>query len=193
MNFRFTIFFYLLLTHLTFTVALCSEFTSYSIEVPLGGNTFQTKGTNTEKVTAEGILHWKNSDTEFSIYVKSDKVATISLALDIISQAGNSQISVNLNGQNQLVNLDAGTTVNISVGELELIKGYNVINLRGVEKSGPDFAKIKALQIKSDETLTLDFVKDNVDNRYYWGRRGPSVHLSYTLPADKDFNGFTMR
>ncbi|TXE11438.1 DUF3472 domain-containing protein [Algoriphagus aquimarinus] len=190
MNFRFAIFFYLLLTHLTFTVALCSEFTRSAIEVPLGGNTFQTKGTNTEKVTAEGISQWENSDTEFSIYVKSDKAATVNLALDIISQVGNSQISVNLNGQNQLVNLSAGTTGNISIGELELVKGYNVINLRGIEKSGSDFAKITAIQINSEKSLALDFVKDNVDNRYYWGRRGPSVHLSYTLPADKDFKWF---
>ena len=26
-------------------------------------------------------------------------------------------------------------------------------------------------------------MKDNTDNYFYWGRRGPSVHLNYTMPA----------
>src|SRR5690606_40657805 len=30
------------------------------------------------------------------------------------------------------------------------------------------------------------YVADNEGNYFYWGRRGPSVHLSYTTPADKD-------
>src|SRR5690606_18575193 len=98
-----------------------------------------------------------------------------------------SKIKVALNGQNKIVNLTAGNSGNISVGDLKLIKGYNEIKLSGVEKSGADFAKIKSLQLKSEKELDLEFVKNNIDNRFYWGRRGPSVHLSYTLPEDKNF------
>ncbi|MFM8725266.1 MAG: DUF3472 domain-containing protein, partial [Planctomycetaceae bacterium] len=32
--------------------------------------------------------------------------------------------------------------------------------------------------------LKLDFVRDNQGNMFYWGRRGPSVHLGYTVPRD---------
>jgi hypothetical protein len=28
------------------------------------------------------------------------------------------------------------------------------------------------------------FVRDNIDQRFYWGRRGPSVHLSYEIPEN---------
>jgi hypothetical protein len=28
------------------------------------------------------------------------------------------------------------------------------------------------------------FVRDNIDQRFYWGRRGPSVHLSYEMPEN---------
>jgi hypothetical protein len=33
--------------------------------------------------------------------------------------------------------------------------------------------------------LRLDYVKDPAENRFYWGRRGPSVHLGYPTPAGK--------
>lgn len=161
-----------------------------SVVIPLGGNTFQTHGSNEEKIEVDGITSWKNGDSEFSVYVKSDADAQIFLGLDIISSESISKIKVSLNGQNKIVNLTAGNSGNISVGNLKLIKGYNEIKLRGVEKSGTDFAKIKSLHIKSENELDLDFVKNNIDNRFYWGRRGPSVHLSYTLPEDKNFKWF---
>jgi Domain of unknown function (DUF3472)/Domain of unknown function (DUF5077) len=34
--------------------------------------------------------------------------------------------------------------------------------------------------------LELVFVKTNEDNMFYWGRRGPSVHLGYQTPKDID-------
>lgn len=36
----------------------------------------------------------------------------------------------------------------------------------------------------------LEFVKDNENNRFYWGRRGPSVHLTYSLPDSQNFKWF---
>lgn len=33
--------------------------------------------------------------------------------------------------------------------------------------------------------LKLNYVKSNDGNMFYWGRRGPSVHLGYEMPAGK--------
>lgn len=161
-----------------------------ALVIPLGGNTFQTQGIQEEKVNADGIMTWGNSDSEFSIYVKSQIVADVYLELDILSQESNSKILIVLHGQNQLINLSAGNSGIVPVGNLRLIKGYNEIKLLGIQKSGVDFAKIKGLQIKSEDELQLEFVKDNIDNRFYWGRRGPSVHLGYLLPSNTDFKWF---
>jgi hypothetical protein len=35
------------------------------------------------------------------------------------------------------------------------------------------------------EDLKLDFVRGNEGNMFYWGRRGPSVHLRYEVPKER--------
>ncbi|OOG76217.1 DUF3472 domain-containing protein [Algoriphagus sp. A40] len=161
-----------------------------SIEVPLGGNTYQTKGGNKEEVNADGILSWKNADSEFSVYFKSIVAKEINLTLELLPQEGAARILVSLNGQTHEVELKAGDSGLIDVGKLNLVFGYNEIKLQGLEKAGSDFANIKSLKISHEGELALDFVKDNIDNRFYWGRRGPSVHLSYTLPSEGNFKWF---
>jgi len=190
MNFRLALLFCCLISHISFSCILNFEDFKNSLIIPLGGNTFQTQGSSTEKVDSDGIMSWENGDTEFTVFVKSDTDTEIFLELDILSQQSNGKISISLNGQNQRINLSIGNSGIVPVGDLRLVKGYNEIKFSGVEKAGNDFAKIKSLQIKSEGKLTLDFVKDDIDNRFYWGRRGPSVHLTYTLPEDKNFKWF---
>lgn len=190
MNLRLALLFCCLISHATFSCTLDTESFNSSSLIPLGGNTYQTHGIHQEKIVADGIMSWKNADTEFSVFVKSNADSRVLLELDIFSQEDDSKISIELNGQKQVVHLSSGNSGIVPVGTLQLIKGYNEIKLRGVEKSGADFAKIKNIQIKSEDELGLDFVKDNIDNRFYWGRRGPSVHLSYTLSEDKNFKWF---
>lgn len=36
----------------------------------------------------------------------------------------------------------------------------------------------------------IAFVQNNDGNFYYWGRRGPSVHLSYQVPTDKNIEWY---
>jgi hypothetical protein len=38
--------------------------------------------------------------------------------------------------------------------------------------------------------LELDYVKDNERGNFYWGRRGPSVHLPYEVPSGKTIEWF---
>lgn len=190
MKFRLTLLFCFLISLATFSNSLDSQQNTGVFSVPLGGNTFQTNGNHQEKISADGITSWKNKDTEFSVFVKSDQESSIILELDIFSQENESKINLELNGKKQLVHLTSGNSGIVSVGEMKLVKGYNEIRLRGIEKTGDDFAKIKSIQLKSEEELSLDFVKDNIDNRFYWGRRGPSVHLSYSLSPDRNFQWF---
>lgn len=161
-----------------------------SIEIPLGGNTYQTKGENKEEINAEGIQSWENADSEFSVYFRSEVAREINLELELLQQETAARISVSLNSQTQEVDLKAGDSGLIEIGKLTLVSGYNEIKLQGLEKTGSDYAQIKSLNIRTESEILLDFVKDNIDNRFYWGRRGPSVHLSYTLPESGDFKWF---
>lgn len=190
MNLRLALFFCCLISHITLSYTLGTEDFKSSLLIPLSGNTYQTQGSSKEKIDTDGIMSWKNADTEFSVFVKSAVETTVFLKLAILSQERFSQISIELNGQKQILNLSAGKSGIIPAGKIHLLTGYNEIKLSGIEKAGADFAKIKNLLILSEDELTLDFVKDNIDNRFYWGRRGPSVHLSYSLPEDENFKWF---
>ena len=71
-------------------------------------------------------------------------------------------------------------------GEWQLTDtGYIAIKISGIAKTGNTFAEIKALEISGSAINGhTAFVKNNDDNFFYWGRRGPSVHLSYQVPAE---------
>lgn len=163
---------------------------AYSLDIPLGGNVYQTKGNQKEEIKEAGLMTWQGEDSEFSLFFKSGSAAEVQIELDLMIQSGSSRIVLELNGQTKEVGLKAGDSGILSVGKLNLIQGYNELKLRGLQKSASDFAKIKSLRINSQVELNLDFVKDNIDGRFYWGRRGPSVHLSYTAPVDANFKWF---
>ncbi|MBN3582166.1 DUF3472 domain-containing protein [Algoriphagus aestuarii] len=160
-----------------------------SIEIPIGGNTYQSAGNIQEKITEDGIVNWSNSDTEFSIYIRSSLAKEVEIHLDLIQQEENSEITIALDKTHQ-VSLNPGQTDKVLIGKMKLATGYNKITLKGIKKDGSDFAKIKNLIISFEGDLDLNFVRDNEDNRFYWGRRGPSVHLTYALPENQDFKWF---
>lgn len=160
-----------------------------SISVPLGGNTYQTGGNVKEKIGEDGIMTWSNPESEFSIYIKSSAQKKALISLDINTQEADSEISISLDDAHN-ISLKKGQTGSIEVGDFILSEGYNQIKLKGIQKSGNHFAQLKNLTISYEGELELAYVKDNDSNRFYWGRRGPSVHLSYTLPDNKNFKWF---
>jgi hypothetical protein len=170
--------------------ALPSNQFSNLVDIPFGGNVYQTKGPQKEEIKEEGLLTWQNPDSEFSVFFSSSLGAEAMLELDLLPQAGTARLVVELNGKSHEVNLKSGDAGLISVGQVSLTAGYNEVKLQGLQKSGGDFARIKALRVRFEGELLLDYVKDNIDSRFYWGRRGPSVHLSYTTPGEKNFKWF---
>lgn len=63
--------------------------------------------------------------------------------------------------------------------------GYVRVDFRGLERLGKNYAGVVTLIVASDSpNLEVHFVRNNDDNMFYWGRRGPSVHLTYQMPKD---------
>src|SRR5690606_19829134 len=62
---------------------------------------------------------------------------------------------------------------------------------KGLSRSGSEFATVSALVMKGSAAGgRTAFTKNNEGNFFYWGRRGPSVHLNFELPAETNTEWF---
>lgn len=163
-------------------------------EVPLGGNAYLTEssGNSSDKVDAGGVRQWQDEKSVFSIYFRADRAAVLNLVLRLKVPEGESAIRATSTGTTFDQKVTGADVQEVRLG-LVTVKapGYVRVNLQGIRKKGPVFAEVSDLLVASQTPdLKLDYVKDNNENHYYWGHRGPSIHLPYELPAGKNIEYF---
>ena len=169
------------------TKAIISDTTT----IPLGGNTFiEPKGVANDAISENGITTWSSEKSAFNIYFKNEKARQCALYIALLPGEFSSKIKCTLGGQSQIVQLTKFQKNPIFIGNFVLTAGYQKLVLEGISKETNSFAAISSLIILTNAPGEFSFVKDNIDNRYYWGRRGPSVHLSYTMPMEKNVKWF---
>jgi hypothetical protein len=159
-----------------------AEKTAANWSVPLGGNAYVTKG--------DGGGRWDNPDMVRSIYFHVDRPAELHLSLKATVPQGESKVRASVAGKT--FNVDLKGNADFALGAIKVKEaGYVRVDLQGVKKDGPVFAEATDLVVSSDtRDLTVAYVKDNQEGRFYWGRRGPSVHLGYKLPEKKTIEWF---
>lgn len=149
--------------------------------VPIGGNTWTINGA---KVSNNGLSDWTSSTTSVQTYIYLSQNGTLHLSLNM-NPGGKNVLKITIQGISKEVAVEGEIENEFYVGTWENVqKGYVKIEMQGVSRSANSFGTISSLDISgtviNNETA---FVKDNIDNYFYWGRRGPSVHLKYTLPS----------
>ncbi|HTM98565.1 MAG TPA: DUF5077 domain-containing protein [Pedobacter sp.] len=169
---------------------IASSIKGPKVAIALGGNAFITNsdGSFNEKIDdsgSNGLTGWTSSNTTISIYFKVIDTGSINLFLRGRVDGGfNSDIKVSIADQTIVKKITNSGLDTISIGKFNLkTKGYVKVDLQGVTKTGANFGTITDLLVQGSKvTNSLVYVKDNLTNHYYWGRRGPSVHLTYTMP-----------
>jgi hypothetical protein len=152
-----------------------------SMAVPVGGNTWTTNGA---LVTKNGISNWVSSATKIITYIHLPQRGNLNLSVNL-NPGGKSTIRITIQGVSKQLTVEANAERQFFVGQWEnLTPGYVAIELQGISKTAESYGTVSAYGISGTAvTNETAFVKDNADNYFYWGRRGPSVHLNYTLPA----------
>lgn len=160
-------------------------------QIPAGGNAYLTAPAQSGggRVDAAGISRWTDEHTVFSIYFRADRAAALDLELRLKAPVAGSVIRATIAGQVFEKPADAAT---IPLGTVTVkAPGYIKLDLQGVSKQGEAFAEVESVAVTSSTPgLELNYVKDNQGNRFYWGRRGPSVHLPYALPQGETIEYF---
>ncbi len=161
------------------------------ITVPLGGNAY-ANSVSERLVTRNGIENWNDGNTSFKVYVRFSKTGNLAISLNNVTKiSGENQLSLGINNQNKTVTVVEGKTL-VPVGEWQIKDtGYVAIEIKGLKKTGTQFPNIGSL-ILSGTAINeqTSYVKNNEGNFFHWGRRGPSVHLNYQLPAQTEAEWF---
>lgn len=161
--------------------------------VPVGGNAWLLNSTDkNEKITNDGLVQWNQPSTIGRTYVRVSQAGKLKLSATLKGGTGESEVQFKVLGKPFQVKITPTTTQEYTIGEWEISQaGYLAIDAQGIRRSGSTFGDLQQFTL-SGSALGGDnvFVKNNTDNYFYWGRRGPSVHLRYTLPANQNIEWF---
>jgi hypothetical protein len=135
-----------------------------------------------EIITETGIRNWENPGDCIRTYFRVEQTGTIQVAINARVISGKSTLKVAFGGKDKEISLTNTEPQIIEIGSFEVEKaGYQFLELHGLQKSATEFAQITEVLIGGEAASgNVYFVKDD----FYWGRRGPSVHLNYEVPAE---------
>jgi hypothetical protein len=161
--------------------------------VPIGGNTWKSdRERSGGRVTSEGIANWTNAAASFTTYVRVAAKGNLKISIRAKSAEGTSQLKITALNQSNQVTINEKDWKDYDAGEWQVNDtGYIAFTIAGVSKTSDKFADVASIQLSGSAiNEKTAFVKNNEGNFYYWGRRGPSVHLGYTMPPGKDVEWF---
>lgn len=154
-----------------------------AIAIPPAGNSWVINDLSKsgEVITGKGITGWKDGTVRIRTYFRTEQTGEISISIRARVVSGISEIEATFGGEKKSIQLKNVTFDTIPVGTFRIEKaGYQWIELQGISKQGSDFASITDFIISGPATEgKVYFTKDD----FYFGRRGPSVHLRYEIPS----------
>lgn len=147
-------------------------------EVNLSGNAYVTSFQKGASITQSGLEEWISEKSVVETFVYFHTPGTTTLSIKGESENG-SVVEAVFQEKRLKISVPAGN-FEIPIGTFRVDNiGYQPIKLRGVSRSGKEFARIESFIVQSEQQPT--YVHDFSD---YWGRRGPSVHFRYTMPEE---------
>ncbi len=150
----------------------------------MAGNSWAAgkRETNGEIITNSGVEGWKNPSIQIHTYFRTELAGKILLAIRVRVKSGRSKIKFQLGKETKELSISNTVVDTLYIGSFTIENaGYQSLIMSGIDKTSESFAEISDLMISGEAVdSTIRFVKDD----FYWGRRGPSVHLNYEIPAD---------
>jgi hypothetical protein len=152
------------------------------ISIPAAGNSWVVNDVslNENIITRNGISNWTENSTIIRTYFRTEATGKIDISFRGKVASGKSSFTMTLGGKSQTIKISNTEFDTIRAGSFNIDKtGYQSIELNGITKAAGSFAEISDFLISGPATIgKVYFVKED----FYFGRRGPSVHLRYVLP-----------
>ncbi|WP_242203046.1 DUF3472 domain-containing protein [Aestuariivivens insulae] len=158
---------------------------STQVHIPTAGNSWVVNrlDDNASVIGKEGIHNWKNLNSVIRTYFKTTSSGKLSIALRAKTNEGPSTIKVSIGDVSKTVDIDNKAFTYVNVGGFIVSEGYNYVEIQGLTKTGETFADITDIVLNGEAVKSKPYY---VNEDFYFGRRGPSVHLRYNTPEDKE-------
>jgi hypothetical protein len=157
--------------------------------IPMAGNAFRLEfGEEGSRggVQRDGSVRLSKPADSLAAFFRVDRPAKIQLSVRVRSSDGHGGLVAKVGSQTFMASANGTEFEWAELGEIAVEKaGYVRIDIAAsgdVGSSGVDIQEMKAAS--ETDGLVVDFVRNNEGNMFYWGRRGPSVHLTYATPKD---------
>jgi len=157
--------------------------------VPLAGNLFRSAPEpGGGAIGRQAGVTIGNADEVHSVYFRTDRAGTIRLGLKGRSTQGTAEIRATVNQNSLTATLQDAAEREYPLGEVKVsgegVSGAGYVRV-DLQKTSPEGTlRLSDLLVScDDESMSLGYVKTNEGNMFYWGRRGPSVHLRYRVPT----------
>jgi hypothetical protein len=168
-----------------------AELQASAKKIPLGGNSFVRIRGASERVSDTGFHGWQRKETVFSTYFRVNREGNLKLYLQYGVDTDNNEIEVVCKDKLFALTLPKphlNKDTVIYIGTVDKCEaGYVQVDFRGKTLRGKVFAMPTHLLVDGEVAKDMNFVGDF---SYYWGRRGPSVHLNYRIPEGKTAEWF---
>jgi hypothetical protein len=154
----------------------------------MAGNAFRSVPVaDGKRFQRNGTIALGDPEDVFSTYFHIDRPAVLDLAINARAPEGGSILVTRVDKESFNTVIEDTNLAPRKIGRITVPKaGYVRVDFQGEKRAGKVDAEIRDLLVSSDtEGLSLEYVKANKGNMFYWGRRGPSVHLRYDVPRDR--------
>ncbi|GAB2516513.1 DUF3472 domain-containing protein [Spirosoma aerophilum] len=160
--------------------------------MPVGGNSWVTNGVNKADISEDGLINWSNPASAVDTYVRFARAGTVTLSISLRVPNGKSRLRLTVLGKSREIEVKGTNFTDYPLGQWVVPKaGYVKLTLQGISKTGATFADVVDFGISGQAVdAQMAFVRNNEGNFFYWGRRGPSVHLRYPIPDGIDAEWF---
>lgn len=151
--------------------------------IPTEGNSwfFRNPDSPNQQVSNIGAQAWTDPEVVLRTYFWVERTGDLHIGLRAKVDSGQSVIAASFIDEEIELDLTGVGYEDMFIGTFTVdFPGYHYLDIRGISRESLNFANISHVLLGG--TATASGVHYINEEYFYWGRRGPSVHLSYEKP-----------
>ena len=157
----------------------------YTVSVPTEGNTWLIRNPDADvpQVSNPGDQPWTDTELILRTFFRVEQAGDLDLGIRVRVESGTSLLEADFAGQTRELEVSDQAYTNYYVGTYDIeTPGYYYLDIKGISRESLDFADIGHVLLGGSATLSgIHYIDEDY---FYWGRRGPSVHLTYDIPDE---------